>query len=131
MAWVWGVARNHLRGLLREIAKRDDVASVRTKYETQHARRHHIAVLSSERRADLLAEVLGLPETDYQLLFHLFVERKDAAEVAEILGLSSATVRQRKRRLVAYLEAVNRLEASSKSKSPGNNHIHLKQKARL
>jgi len=108
MAWVWGLARNHLHELLRLNAKAGGAISVPNEYESEHARKHHLAIVSPEQRVDLLAAVLGLSEEDYQLLFLLFVERKDASEVAEVLGISPASIRQKKRRLVARLESVYR-----------------------
>jgi len=108
MGWVWGVARNHLRGLLRRLAQRNEAHLKTTKYESKHAEKHHLASLTRPQRAMLLLEVVELAEEDYQLLFLLFREQKDATEVSAILGLSPDSVRQRKRRLIARLEDAHR-----------------------
>jgi RNA polymerase sigma factor (sigma-70 family) len=108
-AWVWGIARNHLRCLLRNAARKLD-ASNPNKYEAQHANEHHFTEISEEQRANLLTAVLQLAPKDYELLFLLFSEKLDATTVAEILAMSPAAVRQRKKRLVAHLEGVYREE---------------------
>jgi RNA polymerase sigma factor (sigma-70 family) len=119
-AWVWGIARNHLRHLLRTAARRDE-ASNPNKFQMHHAREHHLPEVSDGQKADLVAAVLQLEPRDYELLFLLFSEKLDATTVAEILAMSPAAVRQRKKRLIARLEGVYRGKTFDPAARPKRN----------
>lgn len=115
MAWVWGLARNHLMHLLRERRTEQDELSRATKYEIKHAARHHLPSVAPEERGRLLAALLSLEEDDYQLLFLLFIERMNATEAAKTLGRSAASVRKRKERLLADLRLISVSRATADS----------------
>ncbi len=82
--WLFGIARNQARMLLRK--KRGFSASLDEEGHTQEADTPELALLRQEKNRELYLALEALPEDYRQALYLLYFEDMDAEEAAHVMG---------------------------------------------
>jgi RNA polymerase sigma-70 factor (ECF subfamily) len=106
--WLLRIVANEARNRRRSAGRRAGLAlrAAGTAASGDAAPSPEAAVLSDERRAELLDALGGLDERDREVLVHRFLLELDEHETAEALGIRRGTVKSRTSRALARLRAV-------------------------
>jgi RNA polymerase sigma-70 factor (ECF subfamily) len=95
-AWLYRVARNYCRNLVRDRARRGPVAELPPASRVGEPRTGHLTRLVREEQQARLAEaVAALPEKYREVLELRYREELARSEISEVLGLPESTVKSR------------------------------------
>jgi RNA polymerase sigma-70 factor (ECF subfamily) len=106
--WLLRIVANEARNRRRSAGRRAGLAlrAAGTAASGDAAPSPEAAVLSDERRSELLGALGRLDERDREVLVHRFLLELDEHETAEALGIRRGTVKSRTSRALARLRAV-------------------------